>query len=793
MSSKRPAGALSGMLAKKAREDGRSGAAPGSRSGGGGGGAGGGNPYLARPDNPERMLKLFLLQARTEGRRAAAAGPGLPLARPLVEIEARIGILKSPFGAHEMRVASSGPKRVSVGGETRVANAFLVSTGDEASGGGAARRPHFEGGITRSHYVHWTGPGLSEPSPISAAFGLKPDSGSADIKRDLAESESIETVYGGYAGSSRVCFPGDHHSDQSASASASASAGKVGKMEQKVKLTSMDVALPAAPYDLRLTLATEKTVDSDVHDPPKGWTARRLKRRRSYVRRDKSFAWQLDVTEVTSTENGPGGFTGGGGGGASVLYEVEIELTAASTLKLVNEEDATAAQRLCHQLAGQLWWMLGQINPAHDVLDPEEFLRDHPDADATRLALAQCGALKRYIDSGKTEWASPIGSPRPPAPHLSNSKFIGCMPVNFQRHNIDEIQRSEENGHFCSEKTDGVRYLMVFTGKTVVLVDRSMKGKQPVPCPGGAGANGADPLSPVLPLIQPGTVLDGEVVMHRRLGRPVFIVFDVLAISTSRPVLHLPFEERLRHLRQASFRTADCQTDMFAKEALTDRTIALPLVRKNFVKRTDLDDLLSNVIEERGIRAYRSGELHNHLTDGIIFQPNLPYKCGTDINLLKWKYLDTVTIDVEILPNDGYRRTARDDEDEDVLRVGVLGEEGTMVDMTRFIKLPPSERRRLEADRHENRAKIAEVGFDPTTGEWYYLTMRPDKIASNHISTVLGTLLELAESLSTEELRYRMSVPPGSRDTYRKDIGSMQRQLLTHQRARNKQARQQQR
>jgi hypothetical protein len=117
-----------------------------------------------------------------------------------------------------------------------------------------------------------------------------------------------------------------------------------------------------------------------------------------------------------------------------------------------------------------------------------------------------------------------------------------------------------------------------------------------------------------------------------------------------------------------------------------------------------------------------------------------------------------------------------------------MGEEGTSVDMTRYLRLPPSERHRLEADRAENGSKIAEVGFDPTTGEWYYRTMRPDKVAPNHISTVLGTLLELAESLSTEELRYRMSIPSGTRDTYSKDVRNMQKQLLEHQRKKNKAA-----
>lgn len=290
----------------------------------------------------------------------------------------------------------------------------------------------------------------------------------------------------------------------------------------------------------------------------------------------------------------------------------------------------------------------------------------------------------------------------------------------------------------------------------------------------------------ILAAVKPGTVLDGEVVVHRKLRRPIFIVFDVLANSTNEPILHLPFEQRLRHLKEASFvKKGESAINVFDPAAVADPNYALPLVRKNFVPRLELDRLLSFVTEERGLRTYRYGETHHHLTDGIIFQPNAPYVCGTDVDLLKWKYLDTVTIDVELLPP---RQNRNHGNDSDVLRVGVMGEEGTTVDMTRYVRLPASERYRLEADRAEGggSCRIAEVGFDPTTGEWYYLTMRPDKTAPNHISTVLGTLLELAECLSTEELRYRMSVPSGTRDTYAKEVRNMQKQVLEHQRRRNR-------
>ena len=225
-----------------------------------------------------------------------------------------------------------------------------------------------------------------------------------------------------------------------------------------------------------------------------------------------------------------------------------------------------------------------------------------------------------------------------------------------------------------------------------------------------------DPMQSIIPLINRGTVFDGEVVMRRSnpQSRPVFIVFDVLALSTSKPILHLPFSQRLNHLKQASFRTGDT-CDMFAQQNVTNLAVPLPLLRKNFVQRMELDNLLAHVKEEKGLRSYRNG-IHDHLTDGIIFQPNLPYVCGTDTNLLKWKYLDTVTIDVKLMP--GPLNSLHNDFDEDTLYVAVTGEEGSMVDMTRFIRLPNSERRRLAADRQETGSNIAEVGFEPSTGEW---------------------------------------------------------------------------
>lgn len=721
------------------------------------------NPYLQKPVHPEKTIQILLTQFRNSARNYYSHKPK-PYTSPFCEVEARIGILK----VHNRRVTSSGPKRI----HGQVVKAF------DGASPPRVEAPSMVSGISRSHYVNWTLAGLSEASPLSSALGVLSQN-TKEIKQNLHETEYTETVFAGYQGDRRVSFPGyvdvEHPS--------SVPVPKAGQMEYKEKLDQRDLILPAAKYDLRIGLASEKIVDPNVTHIPAGWSLHRVKRRRSYKRKDTNMGWQIDVTEVTSTSKHDLSKK-------TVVYEIEMELQEGVLLKLINMESQEQVQKETQNLAKQLWWILSQINPLEETVDVEEYLVDHPNKKAVQLALATCGALKKFMES-RPSYAHgqpievgtlPLANPHEtPSPSLSNTKFCGCMPVNFSRHNIEDVQRGSK--YFLSEKTDGVRHFMIFTGDTVVLVDRAMRGKQPIHLVKG---NTADPMASVIPLIQPGTVFDGEVVMHRGNGkkhpaRPLFIVFDVLTIGPSTAVLHLPFEKRLEHLKKATFRTKTANRDMFAEAALCDTNIPLPLVRKNFVMRTEIGELLGRVVEEKGFRSYRQLPVHNHLTDGIIFQPNLPYTCGTDVNLLKWKYLDTVTIDVQILLEGGYRN--RHDDDDDPMNTGVMGPDNTSVDMSRYVKLPASERFRLEADKMEvnSRVHIAEVGFDPLSGEWYYLTMRPDKIAPNHISTVLGTLLELSESLTTEELQYRMSIPPGQRDTYRKDLNGMMKQLLSYQ------------
>lgn len=89
--------------------------------------------------------------------------------------------------------------------------------------------------------------GLSGISPLTDAFSVqtnKNESESSAIRSQLKEEEYVETVFC-YLDQTRINFP--HSPPQSNTL------GK-GHRERKEKLSVVDVALPAAPYDLPASL-----------------------------------------------------------------------------------------------------------------------------------------------------------------------------------------------------------------------------------------------------------------------------------------------------------------------------------------------------------------------------------------------------------------------------------------------------------------------------------------------------------------------------------------------------------
>jgi hypothetical protein len=187
------------------------------------------NRYLSTPVQPEKAIQLFLTQVRNTARgyvpkETLRQSNGVVTA-PFCEVEVRLGILKVPHAVPDRRVTSGGAKHVN----KSVVQAFDCSRVEPA--------PGMESGVSRSHFLKWTGSGISEVGPVAVALGVAAGGGGAAaaghdaLKRgDVVEAELVETVYTGYSGDRRVAFDGyhDHRSPSGSNA--------VGKMEYKEKV-----------------------------------------------------------------------------------------------------------------------------------------------------------------------------------------------------------------------------------------------------------------------------------------------------------------------------------------------------------------------------------------------------------------------------------------------------------------------------------------------------------------------------------------------------------------------------
>ena len=142
-------------------------------------------------------------------------------------------------------------------------------------------------------------------------------------------------------------------------------------------------------------------------------------------------------------------------------------------------------------------------------------------------------------------------------------------------------------------------------------------------------------------------------------------------------------------------------------------------------------------------RIYKDSErsLH-HKTDGIIFQPDAPYKVGTDPALLKWKWIDLASVDLRVYPaalgNGGAGGGGGG-----VRLCSEAGNHGEEVDLSRSVHLSEHDEARLVADMQNSRSVIAEVALDPGSGLWVYMGLRPDKDRPNFITTVISTMVEV--------------------------------------------------
>ncbi|RHY24110.1 hypothetical protein DYB32_008970 [Aphanomyces invadans] len=331
------------------------------------------------------------------------------------------------------------------------------------------------------------------------------------------------------------------------------------------------------------------------------------------------------------------------------------------------------------------------------------------------------------------------------------SRWVSLFARNLVR--LLYMSHTVDRDYFCSEKTDGVRYFLVAANQRVVLVDRS---NLPFTAPG------LEALSWLLP---DGTVLDGEYVLHQKQQRFIYMAFDVIAIGP----LHADscvkkiFRDRLNVLFQ-----------FLADDHAIHMDAVLPLLRKRWTPVKEIRHLfdsiksmkLANNAKTR-VRVY-ADDKREHFTDGVVFCPGQsPYVSFSHPEYLKWKWSDLITIDFLAEWRDG------------AVRYSCSGPQNKPIELDQIVIVDPKDTAKIQSvlQRSPSGHAILEFAFNADVGLWQFKHDRPDKDSPNYIRTVLGSLINMAESISEEELQARL-LTPGSEEGWNRRMKAKREETL---------------
>jgi mRNA capping enzyme, catalytic domain/mRNA capping enzyme, C-terminal domain/mRNA capping enzyme, beta chain len=503
---------------------------------------------------------------------------------------------------------------------------------------------------------------------------------------------------------------------------------EVTRIESKVKYTHKDITLQDFQYDIRMAVAVETQLELPADKAlPAGWTLRRDKRRWSFEEEDFAF-FSVDLTQVKSQ----GVRSGVEGESWEVEFEFKPEVIeyalAAGPPGTDPDPDSDAAASIgeLEAIAEGFWSFVGRVMGS---------LREHSGEDFSDVPMQQLVDEEDITDKQDTILRLVPGCG-------ARTDFPGSMPVAFSRRHFPLVCERE---YKVSEKTDGIRYLLLCYDGGVYFVDRKFDV---------FFIQGTEPL--LTPLAPDGvTLVDGELVRHLGTNRPYFMVFDAIAIN-GEVVATKPLEERLKYIRESVVKPF---RDGIASGEVPG-TVPFAITGKQFFDKGSIKHLLSRIRtshqEQAGShidRIYQEEPREwsrHHKTDGLVFTPCAePYKPFSVFTLLKWKYVDLMSVDFL------YHRQ------KNMFTVGAQDTMGQREEVVvPGVKFSEDDMQRMEQDIMRQRGGetiVVECTYSSQRGRWSYVTLRPDKNKPNHMVTFIDTMQSIAENISIHEVIFQLN------------------------------------
>jgi hypothetical protein len=268
-------------------------------------------------------------------------------------------------------------------------------------------------------------------------------------------------------------------------------------------------------------------------------------------------------------------------------------------------------------------------------------------------------------------------------------RLLGPNPVSLERKDFEKLKTK---GYVIAEKTDGVRFIMMFTRlfgfKVCTIIDRSM-------------AAYLVPLKAIPRVLFQGTIFDGELTVDKH-GRKCFILFDAVVVSGV-TVSQLDLGSRLVAMRRG------------LKDFKLHPSDLVELRMKAWTELSDVNAAKTKIAEASNI----------YHTDGVVLVPKEdPVFYGRNFDFFKLKPQGTHTVDFIVMDH-----------------VGTIG------------VYDSRSKRDLAIGKVSGNYPIgAIVECEIVNNVWNVVCVRIDKKQSNDILTYEKTLLNIRENITVNEL-----------------------------------------
>jgi hypothetical protein len=268
-------------------------------------------------------------------------------------------------------------------------------------------------------------------------------------------------------------------------------------------------------------------------------------------------------------------------------------------------------------------------------------------------------------------------------------RLPGPNPVSIERKDFEKLKTKK---YVIAEKTDGVRFIMMFTRlfgfKVCTIIDRSM-------------AAYLVPLKAIPRVLFQGTLLDGELTVDKH-GRKCFILFDAVVVSGV-TVSQLDLGSRLVAMRRG------------LKDFKMHPADPVELRMKAWTELGDVNAAKSKIAEASNI----------YHTDGVVLVPkDDPVIYGRNFDFFKMKPQGTHTVDFILMDNNGTIGIydPRSKRDVAIGKVSCTYQAGVVVEC------------------------------EIVNNMWRVVGVRTDKTQSNDILTYEKTMLNIRENVTVNEL-----------------------------------------